>query len=137
MCAPGLQAEVLHGLCGVYTNVVQPSTSSRHALLSSLVRPLDRAADLHSHETVLAADLHQLRFVVQLLFALPLKRGDEGMRVLEPAHAMLWTRGEATLDALRAALKVAVEAPKEAGEGQHHAAQSDPPGPVLRVRRGV
>ena len=128
----GLQAEVLQGLCGVYSNVVQPSASSRHAFLAALLRPLDRAADLHSRDAVLAADLHQLRFVVQLLFALPLKRGDEGMRVLEPAHAMLYTRGEATLDALRAALTEAgQQAEKDAAEKV--AVEKNVPGPVLKV----
>lgn len=125
----GLRHEVLQGLCGVYTNVVQPSASSRHAFLSALLRPLDRAADLHSSDAVLTADLHQLRFVVQLLFALPFKRGDEGMRVLEPAHAMLWTRGEATLDALRTALEAAGGVVRGDGE------QAAPSLPV-KVREG-
>ncbi len=114
LCHTGLRHEALQGLCGLYTNIIQSSTTSRHAFLTALLKPLDRATDLHSTADVLAADPHQLCFLVQLLFALPLRRGDEGMRVLQPVHALLWTRGEATLDTLKSAL----QGVEEGGEGQ-------------------
>lgn len=113
--------EALQGLCGLYTNIVQSSSTSRHAFLATLLKPLDRATDLHSTADVLAADPQQLRFIVQLLFALPLRRGDEGMSVLQPVHTLLWTRGEVTLDALKTALQgVGAGQQDGGGEGGQH-----------------